>query len=557
MDLYKIRQDLNRGIPLTNMKLRVIDYARVSTDHLEQKKSLQNQVEHFENWIVSNPNWTYLGSYIDDGISGTTDRKRENFMKMIEDAHKGKFDLIITKEISRFSRNTLDSIKYTRDLLSDGVAVLFVNDNINTALPDAELRLTIMASMAQDEIRRLSERVKFGMNRAIERGEILGNQHLYGYQKIEGTKNFEIVPQEGDIIKKLFHLYGIEKKSLSEIARMLNEENKDTRKWTASAIARVIENPKYKGFYCGKKTEVVDFMTKKIKYREKKEWISYEYKERIPPIVNETLWEKANRRLQIRKKQTSRKKETWVDKNRYIYSGKIYCKNEGTPFYPRQFQRTTKEKTWVCKTYLEKGKQGCDSPKIRESELNRIMKELLEKEIQSLQKIQEILLPFYQEDRFYFEKEVEGLQKKVRELESKKEKILELNIGNYLSNQEFSKLNREYNRKKKELETKIQFYEKKQLERKEENHQKNVRMNEIKKKINDEKRKEYLMNQFLKKIFVSKKEENTILLEIVLLKRKKQKRKEEKKTYVFDRDWNTKSTKHYQVTYQVIVKEES
>ena len=180
MDLYSIRNQLNMGVSLTAIKLRVVIYARVSTDSLPQKKSLINQAEHFEDYIRKNEKWTYIKSYIDDGISGTSDVNREQFMKMIEDARNRKFDLIVTKEISRFSRNTLDSIKYTRELLSYGVAVLFLNDNINTALPDSELRLTIMASMAQDEIRRLSERVKFGMNRAIERGEILGNNMLYG-----------------------------------------------------------------------------------------------------------------------------------------------------------------------------------------------------------------------------------------------------------------------------------------------------------------------------------------------------------------------------------------
>ena len=195
------------GVPLTAMKLRVTDYSRVSTDHLEQQSSLKNQVEHFDEMIKSNENWTYVTGYIDDGISGTTDYKRDNFMKMIDDARCGKFDLIVTKEISRFSRNTLDSIKYTRELLSYGVAVLFVNDNINTALPDSELRLTIMASMAQDEIRRLSERVKFGMNRSIKNGTILGNDMLYGYKKDKLTGNLCIIPKEADVVKRLYTLY--------------------------------------------------------------------------------------------------------------------------------------------------------------------------------------------------------------------------------------------------------------------------------------------------------------------------------------------------------------
>ena len=140
MDLYTVRQQLSLGIPLTNLKLRVTDYSRVSTDNIKQKNSLRNQIEHFEEMIKKNEIWTYVKGYVDVGITGTSDIKRDNFMRMIEDAKNGKFDLIITKEISRFSRNTLDSIKYTRELLQSGVAVLFVNDNINTALPDSEVR---------------------------------------------------------------------------------------------------------------------------------------------------------------------------------------------------------------------------------------------------------------------------------------------------------------------------------------------------------------------------------------------------------------------------------
>ena len=168
---------------------------------MEQKNSLKNQIEYFEEMIKNNEAWTYVKGYIDNGISGTNVLKRNNFMKMIEDARNKKFDLIVTKEISRFSRNTLDSIKYTRELLSFGVAVLFINDNINTLLPDSELRLTIMASMAQDEIRRLSERVKFGMNRSIINGTILGNNMLYGYKKDKYTGNLIIIPKEAKIIK--------------------------------------------------------------------------------------------------------------------------------------------------------------------------------------------------------------------------------------------------------------------------------------------------------------------------------------------------------------------
>ena len=311
MDLYYVRNQLNMGIPITNINLRVTYYSRVSTDHLEQQKSLKNQQEYFEQFIKQNSNWTYIDGYIDDGISGTSDIKRENFMQMIEDAKRHKFDLIVTKEISRFSRNTLDSIKYTRELLNDGVAVLFVNDNINTALPDSELRLTIMASMAQDEIRRLSERVKFGMKRAIRRGEILGNDLLYGYKKDKDTGNLKIIERQAKIIREIYRMYIVDKRSLSQIVKILNNQNIRTstqNNWSVTTLSRMISNPKYKGYYCANRTEIVDYMTKKVKNIEKDKWIIYKDTKKIPPIISEKIWELANQRLLIRKQAFRKRK---------------------------------------------------------------------------------------------------------------------------------------------------------------------------------------------------------------------------------------------------------
>ena len=148
MDLYTVRNNIMKGIPLQELKLNVCFYARVSTDKDEQLHSLSAQISFFNDYISKVPNWQFIGSYIDEGIRGTSVNKREEFLRMIEDAKKHKFDLILTKEISRFSRSTLDSIKYTQELLQDGVGVYFLNDNINTILPDSELRLTIMSSIA-------------------------------------------------------------------------------------------------------------------------------------------------------------------------------------------------------------------------------------------------------------------------------------------------------------------------------------------------------------------------------------------------------------------------
>ena len=380
MDLYKVRNDLNMGISLTSMNLRVTDYSRVSTDHLEQQKSLKNQVEHFDDMIKNNSNWTYVPGYIDNGISGTSTKKRNNFIKMIEDARNGMFDLIITKEISRFSRNTLDSIKYTRELLSYGVAVLFVNDNINTALPDSELRLTIMASMAQDEIRRLSERVKFGMNRSIINGTILGNDMLYGYKKDKNTGNLVIIREEADVVKRLFNLYAIDNYSLNKITKIFNSENIRTcqnSKWHISTLSRMIKNPKYKGFYCGKKTEIIDFMTKKVNYISENDWILYEDKTRIPPIIDEELWKMANNRLKARSKKFGNSfNDKLIYQNRYPLSAKIFCSLHNMVFHRRR-QCKSNDITWVCSKHLHDGKNLCNSPIVRESEIYSIFDSII------------------------------------------------------------------------------------------------------------------------------------------------------------------------------------
>ncbi|MBQ7104400.1 MAG: recombinase family protein [Bacilli bacterium] len=306
MNLYEIRQKLNMGYNLKDIRLRVTFYSRVSTDHNEQKNSLSNQSEHFKKIIKANRNWEYVEGYVDDGITGMSVQKRDSFKRMIIDSKNNKFDLIITKEISRFSRNTLDSIKYTRELLNNGVAVLFYNDNINTIFPDSELRLTIMASMAQDEVRRLSERVKFGMKRAQEKGVMLGNNQIYGYKINKEQDKLIVLEDEAKVIKKIFNMYIEKNLSFNKISKVLNKENIKTKfekKWNPSQISRIITNPKYKGYFCARKKEVIDYMNKRIKINEKDKWIIYKDEERIPVIIEEKIWNKANKKLSKKNKK--------------------------------------------------------------------------------------------------------------------------------------------------------------------------------------------------------------------------------------------------------------
>ena len=565
MDLYTVRKKLNMGIPLTSIKLRVTDYARVSTDTREQKKSLQNQVEHFEQYIKQNPNWIYVKGYVDDGITGTSDIKRDNFMRMIEDARTNKFDLIVTKEISRFSRNTLDSIKYTRELLSYGVAVLFVNDNINTAMPDSELRLTIMASMAQDEIRRLSERVKFGMNRAIERGEILGNDMLYGYKKDKNAGILNIVEEEAKIVRKIYELYAIEKLTLSKISKILNNEELKpykNKKWCISTISRMIENPKYKGYYCARKSEIVDYMTKKIKHFEKDDWVIYEDKTRIPPIVDEKLWERANIRLMTRKKSFKiRKVNKNIYKNRYLYSAKIYCAEHNTIFHRREFRKNKKDITWVCSEYLKNGKTTCDSPNIRESELDVIFKDLISKLQIDFNKVIGILMNYYKhlEIDTGIDDKIEQLEKEIEEIHFKKDKILELSLQGSLTNSEFYERNNLFNEKLKNLKPILNNLKQEKEKLKNSSNLIEKLSNMIKHKINSKSIISKAISLLLDHIIVSKinKDKNNMELNIFLSYKVNDEQEQEqlqpiiRNNYEFKRGYDTKGTKRYKVYYQV------
>lgn len=266
MDIFTIRQKL-RTTRLSDIALRVTFYARVSTDSDEQLNSLDNQISYYRDYITRNPAWTFIDGYIDEGLSGMTTRKRDNFQRMVQDAKDDKFDLILTKEITRFARNTLDSICYTRELLSAGVGVFFQNDNINTFDEDSELRLTIMSGIAQDELRKLSSRVKFGHQQAIKNNVVLGNSRIFGYRK--DSRRLVIDENEAPMVRELFELYATDHYSMKQIENLFWEKgyrNHNGRKIAHTTMSGMISNPKYKGYYVGNKVRIVDMFTKKQKF---------------------------------------------------------------------------------------------------------------------------------------------------------------------------------------------------------------------------------------------------------------------------------------------------
>ena len=205
MNIYDVANQMKiERKTIFDLNIKVTFYARVSTTRDEQENSIENQITFFTNMILENPNWTYVDGYV-DRIRGESADNRVEFMKMIDDGKAGKFDLVLTKEVSRFARNTIDSLTYTRELLRAGVGVFFQNDNICTIETDSELRLTIMSSIAADEVRKLSERVKWGHKRAIESGRVAGNSRIFGYDK--DNCKLKINEYEAGMIRLIFELY--------------------------------------------------------------------------------------------------------------------------------------------------------------------------------------------------------------------------------------------------------------------------------------------------------------------------------------------------------------
>lgn len=470
MDLYTIRNELNTGKSIYDLKLRVTYYARVSTEKDEQVHSLKNQIEYYSDFIKRNQMWTYVDGYIDEGISGTSVNKRESFLKMISDAKLKKFDFIITKEISRFSRNTLDSIKYTQELLSYGVGVLFQSDNINTLMPDAELRLTIMSSIAQDEVRKISERVKFGFKRAIEKGVVLGNNKIWGYRKDAGK--LVIDEKEAEVVRLIFDMYATQNMGIRGISARLDNmgiRNNKGNPFSFSTIKNILTNPKYMGYYCGNKTHKFDYKLHDRKYLDQTEWVMYKDEETVPPIVNEDIWQKANYILRGRSEKQSAEDKTSYQ-NKYAYSGKIICTEHNVPYYRTLYRYSSGNKeVWQCKRYVEKGKLGCTSPSIYTSELDMIIKKAYDELIINRSEIIHEMIAMYSGlgAQSKIKEDIAKVKMEIDQILKMKDKLLELSINGRLSDDEFERRNNRFNQEIDKLNMRLKELDEDELRNKE------------------------------------------------------------------------------------------
>ena len=340
--------------------IKVASYCRVSTDGGDQANSFESQQRYFREYIDRHPEWELYEVYADEGITGTSTKKRTQFNRMINDAYSGKFKLIITKEVSRFSRNLLDTIAYTRELKSLGIGVIFMNDGFTSLDPDSELRLSIMGSIAQEESRKTSSRVKWGQTRQMERGVVFGTS-LLGYDVCDGK--LTINPEGAEIVRLIFHKYGVEKKGTSIIARELREAGfktySDNVIWSSSHIVKILHNEKYVGDLVQKKTITPDYLTHSKKYnRGEEELITI--RDHHEPIIDRELWDTVQEELQKRNRKNN---QNSGHSNRHIFSGKMVCGECGARFVSRSKTRKsgTSYKRWSCYTAATHGVKSIDS----------------------------------------------------------------------------------------------------------------------------------------------------------------------------------------------------
>ncbi len=467
MDIHTIRQQLKTRA-IYDLPLRVTFYARVSSEKDEQLNSLGNQIAYYQELIRKNPAWEYVEGYIDEGLSAATTKNRENFHRMVDDGKAGIFDFIITKEISRFARNTLDSIQYTRELLNAGVGVFFQNDNINTLDEDSELRLTIMSGIAQDELRKLSSRVKFGHAQAIKNSVVLGNSRIFGYVKDGGR--LAIDEEEAAMVRELFELYATGEHSMKQIETIFWEKgyrNHNGNRIAHTTMSGMISNPKYKGYYVGNKVKIVDLFTKKQKFLPPEEWVMFkdETGEIVPAIVDEDLWEKANQVLHKRSEDV--KNRQGICNHANLLTGKLICTHCGAAYYRRDSvsRDGRKNSKWVCSGKIKNGADSCPSFAIYEGEIKPLLFQVFSETEADAEALIEEYIEMYKslQDDGDTARQIEELRSKIELARKKKSKLLGFNAMGELSDKDFLAMNKACDQEISEAEGEIYQLEQQQL----------------------------------------------------------------------------------------------
>jgi len=461
------------------MQLRVCAYCRVSTDKDDQLNSLQNQKDFFESYIRNHENWELVHIWVDEGISGTSTKKRVSFNQMIEECKKRNVDLVLTKEVSRFARNTVDTLEYTRLLKRYQVGVLFINDNIDTRENDGEFRLSIMASVAQEESRKTSERVKWGQKRSMEKGRVFGNDTTFGFITKNGTLSINV--EEAKTVQLIYHKFLNEGKGTHVIARELyeagiNPPKTTSGKWSNIMILRILRNEKHCGDLIQKKHITTDYLThKKIPNN------GIEDKIRInnhhEAIIDREMWEQTQAEL---KKRSSALQEKLKYSNRYWCSGKIICGNCGSRFVQRKNKNYS---TWSCHNKAHYGKWkrnhqgdevGCNMHMLNNKVLLTCVRHVLEQLDTNTEEITKELIAALSASTGFDSREnaIGKMKQQLNEIAKKKAKLLDAYFSERITDDDLSLMKEKYEKERlhivtsieqTERQTKIMEHQKQQL----------------------------------------------------------------------------------------------
>lgn len=447
-------------------KIRVAAYCRVSTESDMQSNSFESQKLYFEDYIAKKEEYILQEIYADYGISGTNTEKREEFNRMIENAKKGYIDLILTKEVSRFARNVVDTLAITRQLKKIDVGVAFINDNINTLENDGELRLTIMSSLAQEESRKTSDRVKWGMKRGMERGVVYTSPML-GYDLKDGQ--LYVNDEESEIVRKIFNLYAYEQMGASTIARYLTEKAvkppKRIKSWSGTTITRILKNEKYCGDLIQGKTVVKDFLTHKSVDAELKDRVII--KDHHDAIIDKATWNIVQDKLRRTSAESGLLKKT---SNSYWCTGLIRC-GHCNKYYTVHSKKIKSGQfvAWRCVEAVRHGQLkldnlgheiGCDNKQINNVALEECIKFAINHLSTEAKDIQdELTAKIYKMNKELKtrEKNEDLCNNKIKDNKVKQDKLFQLYYKNIIDETEFSKRKKELDDELKEAENELQL----------------------------------------------------------------------------------------------------
>ena len=431
------RVDRSKGKTIERM--RVAAYCRVSTDSEDQLNSYRSQVRYYTDLINQKKEWCMTEVYADEAITGTQITKRDGFQRMISDAVAGKIDMIITKSISRFARNTLDTLKYVRLLKDHNIAVFFEDENINTLTMDGELLLVVLSSVAQQEVENISDNVKKGLKMKMQRGELVGFQGCLGYEYIPETKSLQVIPEEAEIVRYIFERYvqGIGSRLISQELNAKGYKTKYGNEWGQAGVLGIIRNEKYKGDVRLGKTYTVDPISKR-RLTNLGEEDQFYIKNHHEAIVSEEVFDTANALLNKRRQVHNPNQSAVAGKRekysrKYAFSGMIECGFCGTSYTRGNWHSNTKyaKIVWYCIKGYKKGKKYCPHSKM-------VPEAMIEEAFVESYKLlcgdnREVLEEFIERvektlSESSIEKNILDIDRELTGIESKKKKLLDMQL---------------------------------------------------------------------------------------------------------------------------------